>query len=116
MLLFPDLIPITQFMVATTRNSALVTATPLNITNGVVIGYTVSYQVVGSGDVMMVNFTTNDTLLNDEVRSLVPFTNYMFSVRACCDVRCTPDSDDITQMTLEDGKYGRYVHVICSID
>jgi len=101
---FPELIPVTQFMVVATRNSALVTATPPHITNGVIIGYIVSYEVVGSGDVMMANFTTNNTLLNDEVQSLQPFTNYMFSVRACCDVRCTPHSDNVTQMTLEDGK------------
>jgi len=103
-------------MVNTTRDTAFFTASPPNITNGVVTSYSVSYQVVGSGDVMMVNFSSSDTLLNDEVQSLLPFTNYMFSVRACCDVRCTPDSDNITQMTLEDGKYRRYLHVLYSID
>ena len=96
--------PVTQFVVVATRNSALVTATPPSITNGVVIGYIVSYQLVGSGDVLMVNFTTNDTLLNDEVQSLLPFTNYLFSVRACCDVRCSPNSNNVTLLTLEDGE------------
>ncbi|XP_065917797.1 latrophilin-like protein LAT-2 isoform X3 [Dysidea avara] len=98
-----DLMPVTEFMVVTTRNSAFVMASPPpNITNVEVVGYIVSYQIVGSNDVKTIYFTTEDTLLNDEIQSLLPFTNYTFSVRACCDGQCTPDSDSITQMTLED--------------
>lgn len=106
--------PVTQFQVTTTRNSALITATPPNITNGIVIGYIVSYQVVGSSDLMMMNFTTNTTLLNDEIQLLLPFTNYSFSVRACCDVRCTPQSENITTMTLEDGKVAEFINALHS--
>jgi len=63
----------------------------------------VSYQIVGSGDVKTTYFPTEDTFLNNEIQSLMPLTNYAFSVRACCDVQCTPDSDTVTQMTLQDG-------------
>ena len=97
--------PVTQFMVVTTSNSAFVTASAPNITDVEVIGYIVSYQIVGSGDVKTIYFTTEDTLLNDEIQLLLPLTEYAFSVRACCDLQCTPDSDSIIRMTLEDGMF-----------
>ena len=93
---------VTDFMVETTERSALLLASPPDVTNGIVIYYLISYQLVGSVNVTMMNFTTTDMSLNTTLMSLLPFTNYTFSVRPCTIAGCGPASNNITS-TLEDG-------------
>ena len=101
---FLELQPVTDFMVSATERSALVGASPPNVTDGLVISYSVSYHIVGSGDVTMLNYSTDDTLLNVTIQPLLPFTNHVFSVRACTIIGCSPASNNLMVMTLEDGK------------
>lgn len=63
----------------------------------------VSYNVNGSIDTETLNFTTTNQNLRGTVTSLLPFTNYVFSVRACTSVGCGPAAND-TARTLEDGE------------
>ena len=90
-------------MVTTTERSAFVRASPPNVTDGLVISYIMSYQAVGMSNVVMMNFTADDTLLNVTIQPLLPFTNYVFSVRACTIIGCSPVSANVMVMTLEDG-------------
>jgi len=94
---------VTDFMVVTTERSTLLLANPPDVTNGIVIYYLISYQLVGSLNVMMMNFTTTDMSLNTTITSLLPFTNYTFSVRPCTIAGCGPASNRATTSTLEDG-------------
>jgi len=89
-------------MVETTERSALLLASPPVVTNGIVIYYLISYQLVGSVNVIVMNFTTTDMSLNATLTSLLPFTNYTFSVRPCTIAGCGPASIN-TRSTLEDG-------------
>ena len=92
-------------MVETTERSALLEASPPDVTNGIVIYYLISYQLVGSVNVMMMNLTTTDMSLNSTLTSLLPFTNYTFSVRPCTIAGCGPASNNLTAPTLQDGKF-----------
>jgi len=112
-IIFPDLLPVTDFSVITTARSAQVSASPPNVTDGLVTSYMVSYGIVGSS-VMTVNFSTEFTLLSVTIQPLLPFTNYVFVVRACTIIGCSPVSDSITVMTLEDGKY-HLIYLFCNI-
>ena len=91
-------------MVTPAARSALLMASPPSISNGIIILYLVSYNVNGSTNVMTTNFTTDNQHLNDTVEPLLPFTDYVFTVRACTTAGCGPVSDNVTAMTLEDGK------------
>jgi len=93
---------VADFMVETTERSALLLANPPDVTNGIVIYYLISYQLVGSVNVITMNFTTTDMSLNTTLTSLLPFTNYTFSVRPCTIAGCGPASIN-TRSTLEDG-------------
>ena len=91
-------------MVTTAERSALLVASPPPVSNGIIILYIVSYNVNGSTNILTVNFTAVNQQLNSTVGSLLPFTNYVFTVRACTTAGCGPASDNVTAMTLEDGK------------
>ena len=91
-------------MVTAAERSALLEASPPPVSNGIIINYVVSYYVNGSANMMTMNFTAVNQYLNSTVGSLLPFTNYIFTVRACTTVGCGPTSENITAMTLEDGK------------
>ena len=91
-------------MVETTERSALLRASTPDVPNGIVIYYQVLYDIVRSSNTMRMNFsTTNNMRLNDELRNLLPFTQYTFSVRACTIAGCGPASVDMFRTTLEDG-------------
>ena len=93
-----------DFTVETTERSALLLANPPDVTNGIVIYFQVSYDIVGSGNDMEMNFSvTNNMQLNDQIRNLLPFTQYTFSVKACTITGCGPPSVNIMRSTLEDG-------------
>ena len=92
------------------ERSVLLMGNPPPVSNGNVIIYIVSYNVNGSTNIMTINFTADDQQrLMNTLGSLLPFTNYVFSVRACTTVRCSNSSDNVTAMTLEDGKIALYV-------
>ena len=93
-----------DLMVTTAERSALLMASPPPISNGIIIEYLVSYNVNGLTNVMTTNFTAVNQRLNSTVGSLLPFTNYVFTVRACTTAGCGPASDNVTAMTLEDGE------------
>ena len=92
---------VTDLMVNTTERSATLTATPPPVTNGIIVSYMVSYNVSGSTVIETINATNQD--LMGTVESLLPFTTYVFSVRACTSVGCGP-SANATATTLEDGE------------
>lgn len=85
-----------------------------NITRGVITYYqvTYTYQVTGSSMMVLVNISTANMPLNGTVTGLLPFTNYTFLVAACTTVGCGDPSDQVTEMTLEDGELS--IH-LCSI-
>ena len=91
-------------MVTTAEQSALLAASPPPISNGIIISYTVSFNVNGSTNRIIINFTAVNQQLNSTVGSLLPFTNYVFTVRACTIAGCGPPSESIIAMTLEDCK------------
>lgn len=95
---------ITDLDITPAARSALLDADPPPVTNGIIIEYMVSYNINGSTNVLLMNFTTNDERLRGTVGQLVPFTSYVFTVRACTSVGCGPSSENFTTMTLEDGK------------
>ena len=97
--------------VTTAERSALLVASPPSVSNGIIILYIVSYNVNGSTNIMTRNFTTINQHLNDSVESLLPFTNYVFTVRACTTAGCGPASDNVTAITLEDGKIAVYIYI-----
>ena len=94
---------ISDLMVIPAERSAQLTASPPNITNGIITSYNVSYRVNGSSNVKVENFTTNNQFLSDTVQPLLPFTTYVFSVSACTVAGCGPSTSE-TSMTLEDGE------------
>ena len=102
-------------MVTTAEQSAILMASPPPVTNGIIISYIISYHVDGSTDVMTVNSTTNNMFLNHTVMSLMPFTNYVFTVRACTIAGCGPASENVTAMTLEDGELASNMHTYAYI-
>ena len=91
-------------MVTTAERSALLEASPPPVSNGIIINYIVSYNVNGSTNTVTINFTTVNQQLNSTVGSLLPFTNYVFTVTACTIAGCGPPSESVTVMTLEDCK------------
>jgi len=97
-------------MVTPAARSVVLTADPPPVSNGIIIIYIVSYNVDGSTNITAMNFTAdNQQRLNGTLEMLLPFTNYVFSVRACTTVGCSNSSENITEMTLEDGKMALYV-------
>ena len=97
-------------MVTPAERSVLLTANPPPVSNGIIVTYIVSYNVNGFTNIMTMNFTAdNQQRLNGTLGSLLPFTTYVFSVRACTTVGCSNSSDNVTEMTLEDGKMLLYV-------
>ena len=98
-----------DLMVTTAERSALLEASPPPVSNGIIISYTVLYNVNGSANMMTINFTAVNQQLNNTVGSLLPFTNYVFTVRACTIAGCGPPSDSVTATTLEDCKLALYV-------
>jgi len=105
---------VNNFVVITTARTALLTANLPNTTSGVITSYEVSYRVTGSSNMVMmliINTTFDNMPLNGTVAGLMPFTNYTFSVSACAAVGCGDPSEEVTQMTLEDGKPCRFVYV-----
>ena len=90
--------------VTTAEQSALLEASPPPISNGIIIIYTVSYNVNGSTNMITINFTAVNQQLNSTVGSLLPFTNYVFRVRACTIAGCGLPSESVIAMTLEDCK------------
>ena len=99
-------------MVITAERSALLEASPPPVTDGIIIVYITSYYVNGSSDVMTINLTAVNQHLNATVGSLLPFTYYVFSVRACTSARCGPPSGEVIEMTLEDGKIMLCMYII----
>ena len=95
---------VSDLMVTTAERSALLMASQPPMSNGIIMLYIVSYNVNGSTNIMTMNFTTDYQRLNGTVGSLLPFTNYVFTVRACTAAGCGPPSVNVTEMTLEDGK------------
>ena len=91
-------------MIAAER-SALLEASPPPVSNGIIISYVVLYNVNGSANMMTMSFNAVNQNLSSTVGSLLPFTNYIFTVRACTIAGCGPSSDSVTAMTLEDGKF-----------
>jgi len=91
-------------MITTTERSVLVRASPPNVTDGLVISYSLSYQIVELNELIFMNYSTDDTLLDVTIQPLQPFTNYVFSVQACTIIGCSPVSSNVMVMTLEDGK------------
>ena len=90
--------------VSPNERSASLTASPPPVTNGVIISYSVSYNVNGSTDIVIIFITAEpNQYLSGTIESLLPFTYYVFSVRACTNVGCGPSSDNEIVMTLEDG-------------
>ena len=86
------------------ERSVSLTASPPPVTNGIIINYNVSYNVNGSTDIMIMNITAEPNQhLSGTIESLLPFTYYVFSVRACTNVGCGPSSENEIVMTLEDG-------------
>ena len=89
----------------TAARSAMLMASQPPVTNGTIVSYTVSYHVNGSTDIRTMNFTAINQFLDGTVTSLLPFTTYVFSVRACTSVACSQSSNNVTEMTLEDGEF-----------
>ena len=86
------------------ERSASLTASPPPVTNGIIISYNVSYNVNGSTYIMIMIITPEpNQYLSGTIESLLPFTYYVFSVRACTEIGCGPSSDNEIVMTLEDG-------------
>ena len=94
---------VTDLMVITTERSAILTATRPPVTNGIIVSYMVSHKVNGTTVTKTINFTSTNQNLMGIVGSLLPFTTYFFSVRACTSVGCGP-SANATATTLEDGE------------
>jgi len=97
-------------MVTTAERSALLMASPPPVRNGIIISYIISYHVDGSTGVVTINSTTNNMFLNHAVMPLMPFTNYVFTVRACTIAGCGPASENVTALTLEDGELASIMH------
>lgn len=91
-------------MVTTAEQSALLVASPPPVSNGIIVTYIVLYNVNGSTNIMRITFNAVNQQLNSTVGSLLPFTNYVFTVIACTFAGCGPSSDSVTAMTLEDCK------------
>ena len=90
--------------VSPNKRSASLTASPPPVTNGIIISYDVSYNVNGSTNITTLNITAEaNQHLSGTIESLLPFTYYVFSVRACTEVGCGPSSENELVMTLEDG-------------
>ena len=99
-----DDLMVTDLMVTASERSALLEASPPSVTNGIIISYIVYYNVIGSTNIMTMNFTTTNQHLRETVGSLLPFTTYIFSVRVCTSVGCGPSSNTVTAITLEGGE------------
>ena len=101
---------VNDLVVTPAKRSVLLMASPPPVSNGIIIIYIVSYNVNGSTNIMTMNFTAdNQQRLLDTLGPLLPFTNYVFSVRACTTLECSNSSDNVTAVTLEDGKIAIYL-------
>lgn len=70
--------------------------------NGIIRGYMVSYDVVGSSETRW-NLTTNRT--SADLSGLMIFASYVVKVRAFTDVGYGPYSNEVSNKTLESCKY-----------
>ena len=107
---------VTDLRVTTAARSATLMASQPPVTNGIIVSYIVSYHANGSTDIRTMNFTAINQFLNGTVTSLLPFTTYVFSVRACTSVACSQSSNNVTEMTLEDGEFTLSMLIIQMVD
>lgn len=71
--------------------------------NAPTVNYAVTYYAVTSLSGGGMSLTTGPDELTAIVSGLVPFTDYSITVQACSEEGCGPESEEITQKTLEEG-------------
>ena len=77
---------------------------PLMNQNGIITMYEVMYQPLETFNGNIATKTINLTNMSVLLADLQEFVNYTISVRAYTSVGAGPYSDEVTVLTLEDGK------------
>ena len=76
---------------------------PPSYLNAPSVYYTVNYRRTAHDEDVSSQNTEQDEV-QTIIINLIPFTNYTISVLACSDAGCGPESMEITQLTIEEGK------------
>ena len=76
---------------------------PPSYLNAPSVYYTVNYKRMAHDEDVSSENTEQDEV-QITITNLIPFTNYAISVLAYSDAGCGPESKEITQLTIEEGK------------